>query len=52
MSAVAVTVFDVEPIWNSVRGVTGNGFSTFVMPTPPTYITPSCSTPIAAPGTW
>ena len=35
ISAVAVTVFDVEPVWNSVCAVTGSGLSTLVTPTPP-----------------
>ena len=45
-----VKVFVIEPIWNSVSGVTASGFSTDVVPKPATCSSPSCSSPTAAPG--
>lgn len=51
ITAVAVTVFEVDPIWKSVSGVTRSGCSTLVTPTAPTYIARSRSAPTAEPGT-
>src|SRR5438093_9604277 len=50
MTAEAVKVFVVEPIWNRVSASTGDGASTLVIPKPPAWARPLWRTPTATPG--
>jgi len=51
MIAVAVTVFEIDAIGNTVSGVIGCGSSTLVTPNPRRCVAPFFATPSATPGT-